>query len=173
MIIEAMSEVCSSLSERVGYRVNYLFGDSSYIREELLVLGKSQLTASGKFPLIGLFVPFDEVRDSEDYFCKASVNLIIATNTLAKYTNEQRREISFEGVLRPLYRGLMDELRLCGKFDFGYAGIVSHVYSENYSFGRRGALDVDGKEVGEKIDAIEIKNLELTVKNQNCYANRY
>ena len=53
-------------------------------------------------------------------------------------------------------------------FDFGYSGIVSHTYSENYSFGRRGAVDVDGKEVGEKIDAIEIKNLDLTVKNQNC-----
>ena len=32
--------------------------------------------------MIGLYVPLDEERDSENYFCKASVNIIIATNTL-------------------------------------------------------------------------------------------
>ena len=62
-----------------------------------------------------------------------------------------------------MYYGFIEELK-SDKFDFGYSGIVSHTYSENYSFGRRGAVDVDGKEVGEKIDAIEIKNLDLTVK---------
>ena len=44
-------------------------------------------------------------------FCKASVNIIIATNTLEKYTNEQRCEISFEGILRPLYYGFIEELK--------------------------------------------------------------
>ena len=156
MIIDIISDVCASLSKRMDKQINYIYGDSSYIRETLLLLGKSRVTASGKFPMIGLYVPLDEERDSENYFCKASVNIIIATNTLEKYTNEQRRE-----------------LKKSDKFDFGYSGIVSHTYSENYSFGRRGAVDVDGKEVGEKIDAIEIKNLDLTVKNQNCYANRY
>lgn len=173
MIIDIISGVCESLSEKLGYRINYIYGDSSYIREELLILGKSRSTASGKFPMIGLYVPLDEERGREDYSCKATVNMIIATNTLEKYTNEQRRKVSFEGVLRPLYQKFMDELKSCGKFDFGYTGLASHTYSENYSFGRRGAIDVDGKEVNEKIDAIEIKDLELTVKKQNCYENRY
>lgn len=173
MIIEIMADICDSLSQKRDSRINYIYGDSSYIREQLLELGKSKATASGKFPMIGLYVPYDEERDSSDYFCRTSVNMIIATNTLGKYTNEQRRKISFIGVLRPLYEDLIEEVGTCRRFDFGYSGIISHTYSENYSFGRRGALDVDGKEVGEKIDAIEIKNLELTVKNQNCYANRY
>lgn len=173
MIIDTMKEICESLSEKRKSPVNYLYGDSSYIREQLLALGQSKSTAANKFPLIGLYVPFDEARDNEDYFCKAAVNMIIATNTLEKYTNEQRRKISFVGVLRPLYDDFIRELKECRKFDHGYSDIISHIYSENYSFGRRGAIDADGKEVGEKIDAIEIKNLELTVKKQDCYANRY
>ena len=116
MIIDIISDVCASLSKRMDQQINYIYGDSSYIRETLLLLGKSRVTASGKFPMIGLYVPLDEERDSENYFCKASVNIIIATNTLEKYTNEQRREISFEGILRPLYYGFIEELKKIYKF---------------------------------------------------------
>ena len=81
MIIDIISDVCASLSKRMDQQINYIYGDSSYIRETLLLLGKSRVTALGKFPMIGLYVSLDEERDSEDYFCKASVNIIIATNT--------------------------------------------------------------------------------------------
>ena len=46
-------------------------------------------------------------------------------------------------------------------FDVPYDGILSHTYTENYSFGKRGAIDADGKEIDEKIDAIEIKELRI------------
>ena len=172
MIIELIRDTVAAASRMAGYDVNFIFGDSSYIREQIRVLKASPETAVSRFPLIGLYVPIDEAKDSPDYYCKTAVSLIIATNTSREYTNEQRLEISFEGILRPLYNAFINSLKECGRFDFGYGNPV-HSYTENYSFGRRGALDVDGKELEEKIDAIEIKNLELTVKNKNCYANRY
>ena len=85
----------------------------------------------GKIPNDRAVCSLRRGRDSENYFCKASVNIIIATNTLEKYTNEQRREISFEGIFRPLYYGFIEELKKSDKFEFGYSGIVSHTYSEN------------------------------------------
>lgn len=152
-------------------KANFVWGDSAYIREYLLTLKKSSATAPYRFPLIGLYSPFDEMRDSPDYKAKASVNLILAVNTLPGYTNEQRLEVSFKECLRPLYDDLMKAIEGCKMFDIPYEGL-SHTYTENYTYGKRGAIDADGKEVDEKIDAIEIKNLELTIKNVSCYAKR-
>lgn len=149
--------------------VNFVWGDSAYIREYLLSLKKSSSTAAYRFPVIGLYSPFDERNNNG--VVSASVNLILAVNTLVGYTNEQRMEVSFEKVLRPLYSELMKALEGSKSFNVPYKGF-DHTYVENFSFGKRGALDVDGKEIDEKIDVIEIKNLDLTLKPFDCYENR-
>lgn len=149
--------------------VNFVWGDSAYIREYLLSLKKSSSTAAYRFPVIGLYSPFDERKNNG--VVSASVNLILAVNTLVGYTNEQRMEVSFEGVLRPLYSDFMKALESSRSFNVPYKGF-DHTYVENFSFGKRGALDVDGKEIDEKIDVIEIKNLDLTLKPFDCYENR-
>ena len=74
--------------------------------------------------------------------------------------------------LRPLYNDFMEAMKEVRVFDVPYSGVFDHTYTENFSFGKRGALDVDGKEVDEKIDVIEIKNLDLNLKTFDCYANR-
>ena len=149
--------------------VNFVWGDSAYIREYLLSLKKSSSTAAYRFPVIGLYSPFDERKNNG--VVSASVNLILAVNTLVGYTNEQRMEVSFENVLRPLYSDFMKALEGSKSFNVPYKGF-DHTYVENFSFGKRGALDVDGKEIDEKIDVIEIKNLDLTLKPFDCYENR-
>ena len=149
--------------------VNFVWGDSAYIREYLLSLKKSSSTAAYRFPVIGLYSPFDERKNNG--VVSASVNLILAVNTLVGYTNEQRMEVSFEKVLRPLYSEFLKALEGSKSFNVPYKGF-DHTYVENFSFGKRGALDVDGKEIDEKIDVIEIKNLDLTLKPFDCYENR-
>lgn len=167
MIIDIFRDkVIPKLNEGRNNPVNFVWGDSSYIREYLLTLKGSSTTAPYRFPLIGLYSPFDE--RIQNGVVSASVNLIVAVNTLAGYTNEQRMELSFKEVLRPLYKDLLRALEDVRAFNIPYQGL-NHSYAENFSFGKRGALDVDGQEIDEKIDAIEIKNLELTLKNLDCY----
>lgn len=171
MIIDAFRDkVIPSLNKGREFPVNFIWGDSAYIREYLLTMKKSSSTATFRFPLIGLYSPFDEVVRNGDV--SANVSLILAVNTLPSYTNEQRLEVSFKGVLRPLYNDFMEALKGVRMFDVPYSGMFDHTYSENFSFGKRGALDVDGKEIDEKIDVIEIKNLDLNLKKFDCYANR-
>lgn len=171
MIVELFKDIVSKVSENLGYDINYMFGDSSYIREQMFQLGKSY--KSVKYPLIALYTPIEEYKSDPNYYCKASVGMIIAVSTSKNYSNEQRLEASFVTMLRPIYDVLMNQILLCEKLDFGYSNHVSHTYTENYVFGRRGALDSDGKELEEKIDAIEIKTLELKIKKTQCYAKRY
>ena len=169
MIDVFRDKVIPKLNEGRSYPVNFIWGDSAYIREYLLTLKKSSVTAPYRFPLIGLYSPFDERKNNG--VVSASVSLILAVNTLAGYTNEQRLDVSFKEVLRPLYKDFLKALEDCRAFDVPYQGF-NHTYVENFSFGKRGALDVDGKEIDEKIDVIEIKNLDLTLKILDCYANR-
>ncbi len=147
--------------------IHYVFGNATYVKDHLDELSKN---VDDKFPLIALFCPFNEKRDTPDYFSKAKVRLLIAISTSKDWSNEQRLVTSFQGVLRPIYNKFLEALKEDGRLDFGYNEHVSHEYSENYSYGRYGAYTGAGEEVSEPIDAINITNLELNVKLPNCIA---
>lgn len=164
------AEIVGRVSGRWGSNVSYLFGDWSYISNQLTVWGKSPKTSPLKFPLICLYSPFTEERDAEDV--RVSLEFIIMVNTEKDYTNEDRELISFDKVLRPIYRLFMDEIRGDRRFASDYRGVVPHQYTENYRYGRVGVLGPDGKPFRDFIDAIEIKNLDLTIKKEKCYGKR-
>lgn len=164
------AEIVGRVSEKWGRNVSYLFGDWNYISNQLTVWGKSPKTSPLKFPIICLYSPFTEERDAEDV--RVSLEFIIMVNTEKNYSNEDRESISFDKVLRPIYRLFMDEIRGDRRFVSDYRGVVPHQYTENYRYGRVGVLGPDGKPFRDFIDAIEIKNLELTVKNVKCYGKR-
>mgnify|MGYP007047243877 CR=1 FL=1 len=50
MIIDIISDVCASLSKRMDKQINYIYGDSSYIRETLLSSWEKQGDSIGKIP---------------------------------------------------------------------------------------------------------------------------
>ena len=110
MIIDVFRDkVIPLLNKERDTPVNFIWGDSAYIREQLLTLKKSSATAPYRFPLIGLYSPFDEVvRNGR---VTANVSLILAMNTLPGYTNEQRMDVSFKGALRPLYDDFMEAMK--------------------------------------------------------------
>ena len=164
------AEIVGRVSEKWGRNVSYLFGDWNYISNQLTVWGKSPKTSPLKFPIICLYSPFTEERDAEDV--RVSLEFIIMVNTEKDYTNEDRELISFDKVLRPIYRLFMDEIRGDRRFVSDYRGVVPHQYTENYRYGRVGVLGPDGKPFRDFIDAIEIRNLDLTIKKEKCYGKR-
>ncbi len=183
-IIEIFADVVSEVSKECSITVtshltggssmidcpniHYVFGNSQYVKDNLDELSKTPEGSDIKFPLIALFCPFEEKRDSPDYFSKATVNVLIATSTSREWSNEERLSLSFRNILRPIYKRLLETLKKDGRFDFGYDEVVKHKYSENYSYGRYGARTGTGDAVSEPIDAINISNPELTIKNQTC-----
>lgn len=148
--------------------INYTFGNGKYVKDRLDELGTSPQGNEMKFPLIALFCPFNEQRNDPRFYSKAKVHVLIACQSDKLWSNEQRRVMSFESILRPIYNRFLAALRKDRRIDFGYKGVINHEYSENYSFGRYGAHTSSGEAVSEPIDAINITNLELTIKKPNC-----
>lgn len=149
-------------------KLNYIFGNSQYIKDELDTYSKSHSKSQDKFPLIALFCPVSEERNSRDYFTKAKVSLIIACSSRKDWSNEERRTTSFRNILRPIYNRLLVVLLEDERFDWDFDDIIKHSYSENYSYGRYGAYTDSGEAVSEPIDAINIRSMEIKINNLNC-----
>lgn len=148
--------------------VNFLFGNAAYVKERLDAYSRGTDANRYKLPLVALFCPVRETRDSSGYLSEARVSLIIACSTRREWSNEQRLRISFQNILRPIYCRLLSELRKDVRLDWDYDGTVPHAYSENYSYGRYGAYDETGKKLTEPIDAINITNLRLRINKLSC-----
>lgn len=175
VITDLFADIVKRVSEKNESNVSYMFGDWDYISSELTLWSKSPETAKLKYPAIFLYSPFDEDRSDEEFQCKASIDMLIAVNTISEYTNEERSIISFDKCLRPIYNILIEELKNDRWLDFGYKNIVKHRYTENYRYGRRGVSGPDGNPFNDRIDGIDIKNLEITVRNKirgGMYGNR-
>lgn len=148
--------------------LNYIFGSAKYIKEKLDEYSKVPITSENKFPLVALFCPVTEKRDNSDYYSKVTVNIIIACSSTKDWSNERRLQASFINILRPIYNRLITVLLNDDRFDTKYENIIPHEYSENYSYGRYGAYTESGEAVSEPIDAINIRSMELIIKNQTC-----
>lgn len=156
------AEVIKNLS------INFIFGSGQYVKDALDTATKSDKTSPSKLPLIALYCPITEERDSIDYFAKAKVSLVIVCSSNRDWSNEERHITSFKNILRPIYNRFMEVLLEDDRFDWGYEGKVKHGYSENYSYGRYGAYTEKGDALSETIDAINIKSMEITINNPNC-----
>lgn len=171
-IIEIVGDICKKVSMDIGKEINYLFCDTEYANTVLSVMSRSDKTSPYKFPLVILFTPFLETRDDPNLFTSARVSLTIAVRTLSSYTNETRLQKSFIEQLHPIYHSFIKEVRNHELVDVPYNRVIHHNYRERYDLGSRGAMDSNNKKLTDLIDAIEIENLELKIKNKQCYGNR-
>lgn len=167
VLVDIFRDIVAGVSKDVGYMVNYQFGDWQYMAKTLSAMGKAPVTAGRKYPMIGLYSPFDEDK-SNPSLTSVSLSLIIAVNTLGNYTNEERLEKSFKATLYPVYDILIRRISNDRKFDIGPGAIVSHVKTDNFRYGRAGVYGEGKSEFDDRIDAIDIKDLRLNVKNITC-----
>lgn len=150
-----------------GLGISFIFGDWPYIADTLTQWGKNLATAPLKFPCIALYSPFTERRGGNMPHGQtdAEISLLILTNTRPEYENETREKVSFDGVLRPIYRIFMRELERSRAVVKPYRGTIEHEYRENYRYGRSGVKGSDGKTFFDYIDAIEINRMRITFRS--------
>lgn len=167
-------ELVFKAGENMEKRLNYIFGDASYIREHIATL-KSAGLASENFPLVGLYWSSNEgvyLRPRQGVLMETNITFIVAVSSMRE-ANEVRMEKVYEKELYPILEGLVSELENCGLFDFGYSGKASFRYSEGYDAPFHGLIDNTGKDLAELVDHITVKSLKLSLVDDECRINDF
>lgn len=132
--------------------------------ETLLEMNNPQSQQFKKYPLIGLFEDIT-VREgrADAYYGTTTWNLIIATQTEATYKSQERTQKTFRPILRPILKEFKRQLKLSPYFANDKPLFPADI-AERKRWGRDGLYGKDGNLFADRIDAIEIMNLELTLR---------
>lgn len=150
------------------FTVYYDFGRYLEITNRLVEKGKAIVGKNQRYPLIWLVIPFREIYgDSNGYCDLTDVQIIIAMPTEPTSTTPDRIAENYVPRLYPIYEELLKQIRISGFFS-EIADEIQHIKIDQPYW--------DGKENGNSaanmfndfIDAIQLKNIRLTVNETTC-----
>ena len=138
-----------------------LFHNSSYIEIESIL--KTFKDKNQKFPLIFFNSEKTKGKLKGDYSEVTIGQIIIATKSDPSWTSDIRESQNFSTILRPLANMFIDSLRV-----YGFISINTVIeYKEHFFYGKDAQYGNSGHLFSDYVDAIEINNLKLILKN-NC-----
>lgn len=125
-------------------------------------------TVSKRFPLIWLVIPFDEEYGDTDQVCELSnLQIIIADLTNKDSTTPARMADTFADRLFPIYEELIKQIKLSGFFsEIGY-NVPHKKINQPYWDGKENSQQ-QANMFNDYIDAIQLKNIRLTVNESTC-----
>lgn len=150
-------------AKQFPHTVYYMYGHPKEINNRLQELSNSPTEGAKKFPLIILLTDIPIRKDIIGYYGSASMHFLICNLTEATYTSEQRTAINFVPVLHPIKATLIEAI---GKHkQFTYPGELTYVETDCYYYGS----EINSKNIfNDRIDAIDISNLQVNIKNIIC-----
>ncbi len=141
--------------------LHFTFGHYVEIANKLSKLNRK----NQKYPLFALILDVTEREIEGNTVYKAfDFNLIIAYNTKHNYTSAKRRDEIFKLILQPLYRKLIDEMKLNRNHYF----VIVNDYIDHTKYDRYflGSESVNQNKLNDFVDAVEIefRNIKITNK---------
>lgn len=162
-----VDRVSTKLSQKLGGPVFYMYGHPVEIVQRLQVMTNSPTLQNKKYPLIALFTDIPIDVSEVGIYGTATMQMVIATITQSNYQAEERTEKSFKPILHPIYHMLMQEIYEHKQFNFEYQN-PDHTAIDRYYWGKQGLYGNTGNQFNDYIDAIEIKDLTVPIRNQFC-----
>lgn len=147
--------------------VYYMHGHPAEIVARLQQKLKIDSEKLKRFPLIMLLHDFEILRNSPTQYGTAAVNVIIAALTQPELNSEERYTKTFKPILYPIYNQLLHQLGRSTYFNNAQA-MVKHTQIDRLYWGRTGLYGNQANMFNDYLDAIELRGLELTIKNQHC-----
>jgi hypothetical protein len=164
-IVKMFEYIAKDVEAKTGIQVHYEHGHPVEIDNILQAWSKTPDNSKIKYPMIALFQDFDEqVGSGAGVMCDTKLELIIATMTLPNYTAAQRMVNTFVPTLYPLYRQFVKSVVDSGYFFGASYSSLKHTKTDRMFWGKN-----QKAAFGDYVDAIHIQNLELKVKQFNCY----
>lgn len=141
--------------------VYYMYGHPKEIAIRLQEITNSPTEAHKKFPLIILFTDITIDRSLIGFYGSTNLRMLIANFTLPEYTSVQRTEINFKPILHPIKKELLNQIDLHDRFT--YEDELTYKETDMYYYGSQ----VNDKNIfNDHIDAIEIRDIKLNIKNK-------
>ena len=158
-IVERMNKKLISL----GLMTNYQFGTLREIVDNLDKLGN--LDNSLKYPLVALIEPFSQKKGIFNVESIMTIRFLIATYTRKQLKADERLQLNFKPILFPIYE---EFIRQTCKSAYFRVEEIPHTLVNHFEIGRESLSGYDGNVFNDHIDAIEIKDMELSLKRKQC-----
>lgn len=141
--------------------VYYMYGHPKEIAIRLQELTNSPTEGHKKFPLIILFTDITIDKSLIGFYGSTSIRMLIANFTLPEYTSVQRTEINFKPILHPIKKELLNQIDRHARFT--YEDELTYKETDMYYYGSQ----INDKNIfNDHIDAIELRDIKLNIKNK-------
>ncbi len=164
-IVDIIGEVVQAVNAAIttslpDVTINYTYGRSIQILKKLQDLNNSTTKKNTKYPLIALFQDFPETRGRNDFYAEVRLPKIVIA-CLTKSTDEPptRYEKNFKPLLYPIYYEFLRQITK-------HKNIVASkdINTIQHTKWDRPGTQPEGQNMNDILDAIEIENLTLTIK---------
>jgi hypothetical protein len=169
-IVDVFKEVAEAMKpnlEKSGLTVNFTYGRGIQILTKLQALNNSITQKNMKYPLMALFMPFQEKRgigyEAQVRFPK----IVIATLSNSTDYPEKRYDMAFRPILYPVYNEFIKQLALHPNIVGMNENNIPHYKQDNPGSPPPSKNNSGGIEFGDFVDSIDIYNLDLIFQNNN------
>jgi len=143
--------------------IYYMYGHPLEIVKRLQELSNSVTEKDKKFPLIILFTDITVDKSTSGFYGSTNLRMLVANITQPEYISEQRTDLNFKPVLHPIKNELIRQISLHPQFTF--EGELTYKETDMYFYGSQ----INNKNIfNDYIDAIELKDIQLNIKNKIC-----
>jgi hypothetical protein len=168
-IVDQIGEVVERVNQGLyllGFQhlpVYYMYGHPMEISSRLQELSNSPNNQHQKFPLIILFTDITISKDVPGFYGSASLRMLIANMTDPNYISVERTENNFKPILHPIKNELINQIS--DYEGFTYRAELTYDETDMYYYGSQ----INNKNIfNDYIDAIELKNIKVNIKNKIC-----
>lgn len=120
---------------------------------------------AGKYPLIALIEPFPQQKGISQIEARLKLRFLIATYTSRELKADERLELNFKPILFPVYDAFIREIK---HSEYFRTEEIKHTLVNHFEIGKETLEGYDGSVFNDHIDAIELKDMELDIKNKQC-----
>lgn len=145
----------------------FMDGTPLEIIDRLIEKGESKTEKARRYPLIALFHNIEEDRNPRiGIYADITVSMIICNYTEPTYDSPTRREKNFIPTLWPIYAKFIKNIADSGYFQ--NFDEFRHRKMDQYYWGKYGLYGREGNIFDDFLDAVEIKNLKLSLITETC-----
>lgn len=168
-IPDLISEVVDNTAAALGSPVYYDFGHYAVVENNLVEKDGAPTLKDKKYPLIWLVMDFEEQIGGSTNYADVALHFIIAMGTSDTYSMQDRRDISFLPVLYPIYGELLNQFGRSAAFGMPSIIKIQHTKIDRPYWGIQSGSGNGLKNMfSDYIDAIELRNVKLSVKRKIC-----